>query len=75
MATNRKKKIEKPKKEQAQKLAEEIGVAFSDPKQAKPARKNIKPKAPVSGKLSSREQARSLWAPRVEPKAKPKKSK
>jgi hypothetical protein len=47
---------------------------------AKPSRKNLpkpkkaKPEAPVSGKLTAREKERSLWAPRVSPKA-PKKKK
>ena len=69
------------KKAEEQKAAEKIGAAPSDPKQSKPGRKNAKaPKseakgeAPVLGKLSTREQARSLWAPRVESKA-PKKAK
>ncbi|MGA9018173.1 MAG: hypothetical protein WB438_04465 [Candidatus Cybelea sp.] len=62
-----------------QKLAEEIGAAPSDPKQSKPSRKNAKapkskPEAPVSGKLT-REQARSLWAPRVSEKKAPRKKK
>jgi hypothetical protein len=34
--------------------------------------KKAKPEAPVSGKLSSREAERSLWAPRVSPKAQKK---
>lgn len=78
MATNRKKKTEKPKKEQAQKLAEKIGAALTDGPEAKPARKNLpKRKAKpgqVSGALSSREAERSLWAPRVSAKT-PKKKK
>ena len=70
----------KTKKSEDRKLAENI--APSDPKQAKPSRKNVKaPKskakgeAPVSGKLSTREAERSLWAPRVESKAKRAKKK
>ena len=69
------------KKEQAQKLAEEIGAAPSDPKQAKPSRKNAKaPKskakgeAPVSGKLTAEKRALSLGA-RVSPPKAPKKAK
>jgi hypothetical protein len=65
------------KKEQAQKLAEEIGAAPSDPKQSKPSRKNARaPKSkagPVSGELSARERERSLWAPRVSKAPKKKK--
>jgi hypothetical protein len=75
MAANRKKKP--TKKEREQKAAEKIGAAPSDPKQSKPARKNAKapkskPEAPVSGNLSTLEQARSLWA---KPKAKRAKKK
>jgi hypothetical protein len=65
-----------------QKLAEEIGAAPSDPKLPKPSRKSApKPKArknakpTVSGKLTTKEQARSLWAPRVTPKRKSLKKK
>jgi hypothetical protein len=67
----------KTKKSEDQKLAEEIGAAFSDPKQAKPARKNARaPKSkagPVSGELTARERERSLWAPRVSKAPKKKK--
>lgn len=71
MAASRKKKPTK-------KAAEKIGAAPSDAKEPKPKRKNAKPpksEGPVSGKLSTREQARSLWAPRVEAKAKRAKKK
>jgi hypothetical protein len=63
------------KKEQAQKLAKEIGAALTDGPEAKPARKSAKApkakpaKAQPAGALSKREAERSLWAPRVEPKA------
>lgn len=76
MAANRKRK---PKKEQAQKVAEKIGAALTDGPEAKPARKSppkpkkAKPEAPVSGALSSRERERSLWAPRVSDKKAPRK--
>ena len=54
------------KKEQAQKLAKEIGAALTEGPEAKPARKSAKaPKAQPAGALSKREAERSLWAPRV----------
>jgi hypothetical protein len=69
-----KKKITKAEQAEAEKLARSATA-----EKEKPARKSLpkpKPEAPVSGKLSSREAERSLWAPRVSPpKGKPKKSK
>jgi hypothetical protein len=61
------------KKEQAQKLAEEIGAAPSDPKPRKNLPKRKAKPGQVSGGLSTREAERSLWAPRVESKAPRKK--
>ena len=62
------------KKEQAQKLAKEIGAALTDGPEAKPARKSAKaPKAQPAGALSKREAERSLWAPRVTDKKAPRK--
>ena len=50
------------KKEQAQKLAKEIGAALTEGPEAKPARKSAKaPKAQPAGALSKREAERSLW--------------
>ena len=67
----------KKKDEQAE--AEKLARSATAEKE-KPARKSLpkpktrKAKPEVSGKLSSREQARSLWAPRVSAKT-PKKKK
>lgn len=70
----------KKKDEQAE--AEKLARSATAEKE-KPARKSLpkpktreaKPEAPVSGALSKREQERSLWAPRVESKAKRAKKK
>jgi hypothetical protein len=81
----RKKKTEKPSaKKEAKKVLDKLGKAESpvprhamkqETKTRKASTKKVKPEAPVAGALSKREAERSLWAPRVEPKAKRAKKK
>ena len=68
----------KDEQAEAEKLARSATAEKENPARKsppKPKTRKAKPEAPVSGKLSSREQARSLWAPRVSPPKAPRKKK